>query len=60
MPLQGVQARVVWVDRKWLGLIRVIKGRLKQAGVSHFSLERAFLCSFRIQVKGLHDCSGRR
>jgi hypothetical protein len=35
-------------------LKRVIRGRLKQVEVSHFSLER---CSFRFQIRGLYNLS---
>jgi hypothetical protein len=37
-----------------MDLKREIKGRSKQAGVSHFYLERTFFHSFRFQKRGLH------
>jgi hypothetical protein len=38
-----------------IALIWAIKGRSKQSKVNNFSVERAFLCSFRNQIRDLHD-----
>jgi hypothetical protein len=52
-PLQGVEVGVVLSDRNWLKWpLKGVKVRSKQAGVSHYSLERTFFHSFRIQIRG--------